>query len=84
LADQDIIPLSVAAVLIGTPERPCDPDVVRKRAAALGLLRKMPDGRLAITRQLMREFRRNYRACGFLMPRAGRRSEENRKAAAIA
>jgi hypothetical protein len=82
MAPTDLIPLSVAAAQIGTPERPLDPDSLRRRAGQLGLLGKLPDGRLGISSSLMKEMRRHYRASGWLLPRGGKRFDENRKAAA--
>jgi hypothetical protein len=82
--DLEVIPLSIAAASIGTPERPLGIDTLRRRAAQAGALYKTPDGRAGITRQMRNEMRRNYRTCGYLLPRGGKRLEENRRAVATA
>jgi hypothetical protein len=68
----NLVPLSVAAREIGDDRYPCSPEVVRRNALKLQVLRRMPDGRLAIDRPTMEAFRRIYRACGYLTPRGAR------------
>jgi hypothetical protein len=72
---EELIPLSQAAREIGNDRYPCRPEVVRRNALKLRVLRKLPDGRLAVDRPTIEAFRRTYRLCGYLTPRGARSLE---------
>jgi hypothetical protein len=67
----DLVPLSIAAKLIGDDVRVLDVGTLRRAAHRLGVLRTLPkpDGRLAIGRQTVVDFQRSYRTSGYLAPR---------------
>ena len=69
IPDADLVPINQAVFLIGSETDPVDPATIRRAAERIGKLTENSQGRKAIPRTVVEQFRELRRVTGYFTPR---------------